>query len=149
MSAGIESRCWGCRQPLPRDRLGPGGHSLYHDRSCDELHLRELAAFAERHPELPGWGRSEVAKPGEDDVLEAARTHDGRPGVRFVRGPTRKDVKEHFGRDTLPVSYYLDGGETATIAEARVFLQESYPKAEILGQTGEDGRSPGAAGSGR
>lgn len=123
------SRCWGCGQPLSRERF-PGGHQVYHDESCKERHDRELAAFNERHPEIPAWGRSRVPRPKEGDVVRVVRASDGRLAARFEKGPARKGVREHHGTDVLPIDYYLASG--ADEDDALAFLEKSYPRAEVL-----------------
>lgn len=124
------STCLGCGQPLPPDRLGPNPHRVYHDETCHDLHRRNLAIFTERNPELPGWGRSRVPRPGADDRLRVVRASDGRLAVRFEKGPAKRGVKEHHGTDTLPVAYYLGAG--AGTEGAAAFLHQSYPEAEVV-----------------
>ena len=122
--------CLGCGQPLPPNRLGPDPHRIYHDSGCQDLHRRNLAIFSERNPELPGWGKSRVPRPGTGNRLRVVRASDGRLAVRFEKGPAKKAVKEHHGTDTLPMSYYLADGATAE--DAAAFLRESYLEAEVV-----------------
>ena len=122
--------CLGCGQPLPVDHPAPNPHRVYHDETCRDLHRRNLAAFEERNPELPGWGRSRVLRPGTDDHLRVVRASDGRLAVRFEKGPAKRGVKEHHGTDTLPMAYYLDAG--AGTEDAAAFLREGYPDAEVV-----------------
>lgn len=121
--------CLGCGRPLPVDRPAPNPHRVYHDESCRQIYERGLAAFIERHPELPGWGRSGVPRPGTDDRLRVTRT-DGRLAVRFEKGPAKKTVREHHGTDTLPIAYYL--GADAGTEDADAFLRQTYPKAKVV-----------------
>lgn len=122
--------CLGCGRPLPPDRFAPNPHRLYHDKTCRDLHKRDLAAFVERNPELPGWGRSPVSRPDAGDRLRIVKATDGRLAVRFETGPTKKAVRDHHGTDTLAISYYLDRGAAAE--DAAVFLRQSYPDAEVV-----------------
>lgn len=103
--------------------------------TCRDLHLRNLAAFTEQNPELPGWGRSRVPRPGAKDRLQVVREPDGRLAARFEKGPTKKAVREHHGTDTLPVTYYLVEGaaaEDAAAEDAAAFLRSNYPDAEVV-----------------
>ena len=122
--------CLGCGHPLPPDRFAPNPHRLYHDETCRDLHERNLAAFDERNPELPGWGRNPIARPGPGDRLRIVRASDGRLAVRFEKGSTKKAVRARHGTETLPVSYYLDA--RVTDQDAAAFLRESYPAAEVV-----------------
>ena len=122
-------RCWGCDLPLPSDRFG-NAHRTYHNEACRHRHEREQEAFRERHPELPGWGRSPVPRAGEGDVVRVVRAPDGRLAARFERGPARRGVVEHHAADTLSIAYYLDAG--AGEDDALAFLRRAYPAAETL-----------------
>lgn len=132
MSDTKVNACWGCGRPLPPDRLGPNPHRVYHDETCRDLHRRDLAAFTKRNPELPGWGRSRVPRPGADDRLRVVRASeaDGRLSVRFEKGPAKKAIRKHHETDTLPVTYYLPDG--ATVEDATAFLHKNYPEAEVV-----------------
>lgn len=122
--------CLGCGRPLPSDRFAPNPHRLYHDETCRNLHERDLVTFAERNPELPGWGRSSIARPGFGDRLRIVRASEGRLAVRFEKVPTKKAVRACHDTDTLPVTYYLADGASA--ADATTFLGQSYPAAEVV-----------------
>jgi hypothetical protein len=93
------------------------------------MHERDLAAFNARSPELPGWGRSRMPRPGTGDRLRVMRT-DGRLSVRFETGAAKKAVQEHHGTDALPLTYYL--GADAGTEDAAAFLQQTYPEAEVV-----------------
>lgn len=133
MKAAPETKagvCLGCGRPLPPDRLGPNSYRVYHDDTCRRMHEQSLAAFNERSPELPGWGRSPVPSPGAGNRLRVVSTGDGRLAVRFDKGPAKKLIKQHHDTDTLPMAYYLVEG--ATVDDAAAFLQKNYPEAEVV-----------------
>lgn len=123
--------CLGCGRPLPREHPAPNPHRLYHDAGCREMHERALAEFTDRNPEIPGYGRSPVKRPGAADRLRVVRASDGRLSVRFEKGPAKRQVRDHHGADTLPLAYCLaaDAGPEG----AAIFLRESYPDAEVIG----------------
>ena len=122
--------CLGCGRPLPRSHPAPNPSRLYHDEACQDLHRRNLASFFERNPELPGWGKSPVARPGPGNRLRVVKASNGRLAVRFEKGPAKKAVREHHATDTLPMSYYLASG--AGLEDAAAYLRESYPEAEVV-----------------
>jgi hypothetical protein len=127
METKVDTRL-GCGRPLlPPERFAPNPHRMYHDAGCRDLYRRNLASFTEQNPELPGWGRSPVSRPGADDRLRVVRASDGRLAVRFEKGPAKKAVREHHGTDTLPVSYYL--ADAASAEDGAAFLRESYQEA--------------------
>lgn len=123
--------CLGCGRPLPRAHPAPNPQRLYHDAGCRDLHQHDLAAFVERNPELPGWGKSPVmGRLTSAARLRVVKASDGRLAVRFEKGPAKKKVREHHGTDTLPITYYLaDGAATEDVV---AFLQKSYPDAEVV-----------------
>lgn len=122
--------CLGCGQPLPVDHPAPNPHRIYHDETCQDLHRRNLATFRECNPELPGWGKSRVPRPGTGNRLRVVRASDGRLAVRFEKGPAKRGVKEYHDTDTLPMTYYL--AEGAGTEDVAAFLRTNYPDAEVV-----------------
>lgn len=121
--------CLGCGRPLPRSHPAPNPHRVYHDETCRQMHERDLAAFVERNPELPGRGRSRVPRPAADDQLRVVRT-DGWLSVRFETGPAKKAVRKHHETDTLQITHYLP--DDAGTDDAAAFLAKIYPEAKVV-----------------